>query len=61
MPSTSHTTELGFTLSDTDTCLNRLIETCEAHPHLVLFSRPRNYEWVSVTAGEFLEIGRAHV
>ena len=28
---------------------------CEKHPHLVLFSRPRNYEWISVTAGEFLQ------
>ena len=55
MPSNAHTTELGFTLKDTDTCLSRLIRTCEQSPHLVLYYRPRNYEWVSVTAAEFLE------
>jgi len=55
MPSNAHTTELGFTLADTDTCLSRLIRTCEQSPHLVLYYRPRNYEWVSVTAAEFLE------
>ena len=55
MPSNAHTTELGFTLTDTDTCLSRLIRTCEQSPHLVLYYRPRNYEWVSVTAAEFLE------
>lgn len=55
MPSNAHTTELGFTLKDTDTCIGRLVETCEQRPHLVLFSRPRNYEWVNVTAGEFLQ------
>lgn len=47
MPSNAHTTELGFTLNDTDTCLSRLIRTCEQSPHLVLYYRPRNYEWVS--------------
>ena len=55
MPSNAHTTELGFTLKDTDTCLSRLIRTCEQSPHLVLYYRPRNFEWVSVTAAEFLE------
>ena len=55
MPSNAHTTELGFTLKDTDTCLSRLIRICEQSPHLVLYYRPRNYEWVSVTAAEFLE------
>lgn len=55
MPSNAHTTELGFTLNDTGTCLSRLIRTCEQSPHLVLYYRPRNYEWVSVTAAEFLE------
>ena len=55
MPSDAHTTELGFTLNDTDTCLSRLIRTCEESPHLVLYYRPRNYEWVSVTAAEFLQ------
>ncbi len=54
MPSKTFTTELGFTLTESDNCLRRLITLCEQHPHTVLFLRPRNYEWVSVTAGEFL-------
>ena len=49
-----HTTDLGFTLGAKDTCLRELITLCETSPHIVLFSRPRNYEWVNVTAGEFL-------
>lgn len=53
MPSKSFTTDLGFTLQDTDTCIRRLLELCETNPHIVLYSRPRNYEWISVTAGEF--------
>ncbi|MEH0147290.1 long-chain fatty acid--CoA ligase [Corynebacterium sp. Q4381] len=55
MPSNSFTTELGFTLTDKDTPIRRLVEMCQTQPHLVLYSRPRNYEWVSVTAGEFIE------
>lgn len=55
MPSKSFTTDLGFTLQDTDTCIRRLLELCETNPRIVLFSRPRNYEWVSVSAGEFAQ------
>ena len=55
MPSKVHTTELGFTINEDDNCLRRLIRLCEEQPHIVLFSRPRNYEWVNVTAGEFLQ------
>jgi len=54
MPSKSYTTELGFNLTDQDNCIRRLITLCRTQPHIVLFSRPRNYEWVNVTAGEFL-------
>ena len=54
MPSKSYSTELGFTLQDHENCLSRLVALCEEQPHIVLFSRPRNYEWVNVTAGEFL-------
>ncbi|MCP1386852.1 long-chain fatty acid--CoA ligase [Corynebacterium sp. TA-R-1] len=55
MPSKSYSTELGFSLSDTDNCMRRLVDLCTEKPHIVLFSRPRNYEWVNVTAGEFLQ------
>lgn len=55
MPSNSFTMEAGFQLEATDNCLRRLVTLCREQPHLVLFYRPRNYEWVSVTAGEFLQ------
>lgn len=55
MPTNSYTTEAGFTLDEKDNCLRRLVTLCREQPHLVLYYRPRNYEWVSVTAGEFLE------
>lgn len=55
MASETYTTPLGFKLSSTDTCLSALVYICTKKPHIVLFSRPRNYDWVNVTAGEFLE------
>ena len=55
MPSNTYTTELGFHLDEKETCIRRLATMCTEQPHLVLFSRPRNYEWVSVTAADFWE------
>ncbi|OIR44455.1 long-chain fatty acid--CoA ligase [Corynebacterium sp. NML130628] len=55
MASETYTTPLGFSLNPTDTCLSALVDICTKKPHIVLFSRPRNYDWVNVTAGEFLE------
>ncbi|WIM67102.1 long-chain fatty acid--CoA ligase [Corynebacterium breve] len=48
-------TPADFTVAPTETCLSALIGLCRANPHLVLFTRPHNYEWVNVTAGEFLD------
>ena len=55
MSQNSFTTDLGFELDASENCLSQLITLCTEHPHTVLFSRPRNYDWVNVTAGEFLE------
>ena len=55
MSQNAYTTELGFTVPPEENCLSQLIELCTTQPHIVLFSRPRNYDWVNVTAGEFLE------
>ena len=55
MSSEIHSTPAGFTLAPEHTCVSQLIELCTENPHLVLFSRPRNYYWVNVSAGEFLQ------
>ena len=55
MVSEIYTTEAGFELAPTDTCVSTLIELCTENPHLVLFSRPQNYYWVNVSAAEFLQ------
>lgn len=49
-----YTTEANFRLAPDDNCLNAMIGLAKSNPHLVLFSRPRNYQWVNVTAGDFL-------
>ncbi|WP_018296061.1 AMP-dependent synthetase/ligase [Corynebacterium lubricantis] len=48
-------TPANFHLAEDDNCITALIGLCKSNPHLVLYSRPQNYEWVDVTAGEFLE------
>ncbi len=48
-----YTTPAEFTLRDDDNCLSAMFATARSRPHGVLFTRPANYEWVNVTAGEF--------
>ncbi|WP_115686060.1 long-chain fatty acid--CoA ligase [Corynebacterium senegalense] len=55
MVSEIYTTPAEFTLTEKDTCVSQLIQLCTENPHLVLFSRPQNYYWVNVSAGEFLQ------
>lgn len=55
MTSDIFSTPLDFSLRPTDNCISKLISLCTQSPHVVLFSRPRNYDWVNVTAGDFLE------
>lgn len=49
-----YATEASFTLAESDNCLSAMVGLARSNPHLVLFTRPRNYDWVNVTAGEFL-------
>ena len=47
-------TPAEFEILDTETCLTALMDTAKARPHGVMFTRPANYEWVNVTAKEFI-------
>ncbi|MCX7444237.1 long-chain fatty acid--CoA ligase [Corynebacterium sp. P7003] len=38
-----------------ETCLTALIDQVKTRPYGVMFTRPQNFEWVSVTAREFLD------
>lgn len=44
-----------YTIGKNETCLTALIDQVKARPYGVLFSRPANFEWVNVTAQEFLD------
>lgn len=48
------TSEAAYTVGEKDTCLNALLATAQARPYGVMFTRPKNYEWVNVTAAEFV-------
>lgn len=47
--------EPQYTIGENDTCLTALLATAQARPYGVLFTRPKNYEWVNVTAKEFID------
>lgn len=42
-------------IEDGETCLTRMMATAKARPHGVMFTRPASYEWVNVTAKQFVE------
>lgn len=44
-----------YTIGENDTCLTALLATAHARPYGVLYTRPKNYEWVNVTAKEFID------
>ncbi|MBP3088071.1 long-chain fatty acid--CoA ligase [Corynebacterium sp. sy017] len=48
------TTEAQYTIGEKETCLTALMATAQARPYGVLFTRPKNYEWINVTAAEFI-------
>ncbi|AVH88791.1 AMP-forming long-chain acyl-CoA synthetase [Corynebacterium camporealensis] len=48
-------TPAEFEIKDGETCLTAMLDTARARPHGVMFTRPANYEWVNVTAREFVE------
>ena len=43
-----------YTIEPGETCLTALMDTAKARPHGIMFTRPANYEWVNVTAKEFI-------
>lgn len=43
----------NFEIKEGETCLTALLDSVQARPYGVLFTRPKNYEWVNVTAEEF--------
>lgn len=49
------TTEPLYTVGEKDTCLTALLHQAAIRPYGVLFTRPKNYEWVNVTAKEFVD------
>ncbi|MEX3562906.1 long-chain fatty acid--CoA ligase [Corynebacterium phoceense] len=49
------TTPAPFTIEPGETCLTAMMDTAKARPHGVMFTRPASYEWVNVTAKEFVD------
>lgn len=43
----------NFEVKEGESCLTALLDSARARPYGVLFTRPRNYEWVNVTAEDF--------
>ena len=43
-----------YDIAPGETCLTAMIDTARRYPHGVMFTRPANYEWVSVTSEEFV-------
>ncbi|WP_156231365.1 AMP-dependent synthetase/ligase [Corynebacterium occultum] len=43
----------NFEVKEGESCLTALLDSAKARPYGVLFTRPRNYEWVNVTAEDF--------
>ena len=48
-------TPAKYEVGPSETCLTALIDQVKARPYGVMFTKPQNFEWVSVTAQEFLD------
>ena len=46
--------DAAYTIGDDDSCLRALLASVQARPYTVLFSRPKNFEWVNVSGKEFV-------
>lgn len=49
------TAEAKYTIGPNETCLTAMLDTAKARPFGVMFTRPKNYEWINVTSQEFVE------
>lgn len=47
-------TPADYTIGESDTCLTALLAGAKARPYGVMFTRPKNFEWVNVTSAEFI-------
>ena len=47
-------TPAEYAVGESDTCLTALLGSAAARPYGVIFTRPQNFEWVNVTAAEFI-------
>ncbi|MDO5029773.1 MAG: long-chain fatty acid--CoA ligase [Corynebacterium sp.] len=54
-----YTTEAKYVIGEDETIITSLRELVRKRPKLVLFTRPKNFEWVNVTAQEFYDEARA--
>lgn len=50
-----YTSEAKYVIGEGETIITSLLELVAKRPKLVLFTRPKNFEWVNVTAQEFYE------
>ena len=50
-----YTTEAKYVIGEDETIITSLQELVQKRPKLVLFTRPKNFEWVNVTAQEFYD------
>ena len=48
-----YTEPAKYTIGESETCLTALLDQIKTRPYGVLFSKPANFEWVTVTAKEF--------
>lgn len=49
-----YSTEATYRVGESETCLTALLDNNERRPKLVLFTRPKDFEWVNVTSEEFV-------
>lgn len=52
---TTYTVPAGFEVAPDENCYSALVATAEKNPDIVLFSRPGEFDWVDVTAADFVE------
>lgn len=55
MPVQEYSTPAEFEIAPGETCLTAMLDTARKRPHGLMFTRPASYEWVNVTAGEFVD------
>lgn len=54
-----YTSEAKYVIGEDETVITSLRELVQKRPKLVLFTRPKNFEWVNVTAQEFYDEAKA--